>query len=84
MVAVNTGRVICSKCGVDCTDLYGIPFSIPENRMRLNHKVQEAADDLDKRYGCHNFCFCVPCSIAAFGILPKKVESIKDDNDGKV
>jgi len=82
MVAVNTGRIMCSKCGSDCTDLYGLTFSIPENRMRLNHKVQQAADDLDKNYGQHNFVFCVKCSIAGFGILPK--QTIKQDKNPTV
>jgi len=74
LASILTGQVYCSSCGRDCTALYGLTFIVPEHRMRLNHKVVEATNELDRKYGKHDFVFCLECCIKNLGVKPLELK----------
>jgi len=85
MVSVNMGILECSRCGCECTNLYGLTFTVPEQRIYNNPKVFAAVKKLDEDYGRHNFVFCLPCCLEAMGVGKlkkdnKEPEQVQVDN----
>lgn len=66
------GRLICEKCGRDCTSLYG--FALMSRGTIRNRQTREALDAVKKRFGKEEFVWCWECTAEAFGARPLPVK----------
>jgi hypothetical protein len=73
MATIRGGAKICDSCGDDCTNLYGFVMEVRKDMMS-NARVKSAADEIDDKFGQHDFTFCWACTAKAFGVKDKNEE----------
>lgn len=74
------GRLICEKCGVDCTALYG--FALMTRGTIRDQRTQKELDEVKKVFGKNEFVWCWGCTVEAFGVKPvaeRKVEEKRNE-----
>lgn len=59
------GRLVCDKCGQDCTALYG--FALMVRGTIRGKQQQEAMAEVQKEFGKNEFIFCWSCTAKTFG-----------------
>ena len=87
MGTVKGGRIICAKCGEDCTNLYGFSMSVDRIAHNHNDKIKEIIGNVDKKYGKHDFIICWACTIDMMGIetsASKQAALMRSAKDKKV
>lgn len=60
------GRLLCEKCGKDCTNLYG--FALMTRGTIRNQQTQRELEEIKKEFGKSEFVWCWSCTAKAFGI----------------
>jgi hypothetical protein len=77
------GKLICEKCGCDCSNLYG--YALATRGTVRNKQTQDELDKVKKEFGKCEFYFCWSCTAKAFGVKPlepepKQQEAVIDAN----
>lgn len=75
------GKLVCEKCGCDCTNLYG--FALMTRGTIRNQQTQSELQKVKEEFGKSEFVWCWPCTAEAFGAkrLPKQKK--EDGQDPK-
>lgn len=77
------GRLICDKCGRDCTNLWGLILQ-RQGRM-IPREAQERLSEIHQKYGQSDFAFCWECTAEVMGAKTieekKRLEAAKEKAD---
>jgi hypothetical protein len=81
MANVTIGRLLCEKCGNDCTNLYGSKLEIRGSVIGNSANMQKEIMLVDARYGKHNFYLCWGCAAELMGAKRIDVKDVEKDTE---
>jgi hypothetical protein len=79
---ISVGKMICDKCGADCTPPNGLYGFLMQKRLTLSKPQFQAFQEIEKEFGKAEFVFCWRCTALAFGAKP--IEGQNPPNPEKV
>ncbi len=66
------GKLLCKKCGNDCTGLYGFALM---TRGSISPFAQRELEAVKKKFGESEWVFCWGCTAEFFGVKPLEEKS---------
>jgi len=69
MGTIKGGKIVCDRCGDDCTKLYGFAMTVDRVAHTHNEQIKEIVSRVDRKYGKHDFIICWDCTIEMMGVL---------------
>jgi hypothetical protein len=71
---ISVGKMICDRCGADCTPPNGLYGFLMQKRPTLTKPQFQAFQEIEKEFGKSEFVFCWRCTALAFGAKPLEKE----------
>ena len=84
MGTVRGGKIVCDKCGVECTALHGFAMTVNRVANFHNDSVKAITDDVSSTYGKHDFIICWKCTIEMMGIPTLGEQRAARAREGKI